>query len=142
MGRMTTLTTLTVEARQAQQQAQRREHHQRRRLDPEKLAQKKERDRLWQRERYRQKKLMTCDPLTLLATTATQAQSLEGIGDDDDDGCGGGELAGEICALMSVPEHTEVEMESLEDEGTLIQLHGNGKGFNLIGIHTNSRNPC
>jgi len=125
--------TLTAEERCLKQKA----HDQKKMLDPEKLAKKRERDRVRRRERYQQAKLDAHDPLALLADTATQAQLLEEIGDDDD--YDDGELLGEI---RSAAEHTEVRTGSFEDEGTLIQLHGDGEGFNLVGIHVNSRNPC
>jgi len=111
----------------------RRERNRTSGLDAEKLSRKRERDRI-RRQRYRQARLMSHDPLALLADTATQAQLLEEIGDDDNDD--DGEMLGDIA---SVEECTRVGTGSFEDEGT---LHDNGEGFNLVDIHANSRNPC
>ena len=135
MGRTT---ALTVEARRARQQAQRREHEQRRRSDPERLAQKRERDRLRKQELYQQAKLTARDPLALLADTATQARLLEEIGDDDD----GGQLPGEIGPSMSTPECTEVGTGGFEDEGMLVESHSDDEGQSLIDNCANSRKPC
>ena len=133
MGRKT---TLTVEEKRAQQQAQWREHHQRRRLDPEKLAQKKERDRLRQRERYQQAKLTAHDPLALLADTATQAQLLEELEEHD-----GAEFSGEISTSVPIPECMEVGTGSFEDECMLIESHSNEEGQSLIHNCADSRKP-
>jgi len=129
MGRKSVLT-------REERQVKKREHDRKRRLDPEKLAKKREQDRAQRRERYRQAKQAAHGTLALLSNTATQVQLLEEIGDDDNDD---GEMLGEI---RSAAECTEAGTGSFEDEDTLIQLHGDGEGFNLIGIHANSRNPC
>ena len=127
--------SLTVEERRMRQ----RERDEKKKSDPQKLAKKREQDRQRQRERYQQAKQAAHDPLTLLADMATQAQLLEEIGDDDD----GGGLAGENGgALVSIPECPELGMGTFGDDGVFIELHGDGEGFNLAGIHANSRNPC
>ena len=125
--------TLTLQDRRIRQ----RERDRKKRLDPEKLAKKRGQDReRRRRERDQQARQTAYNPLTLLSDTATQARLLEEIGDDDDDD---GEVLGEI---RSAAECTEVSTGSFEDESTFIQLHGDGEGFNLVGIHANSRNPC
>ena len=101
-----------------------KEQNQTSRLDPERLARKRERDRLRKQEQYLQSKLTARDPLALLADTATQARLLEEIGDDDN----GGELSGEIGPPTSIPECTEVGTGGFEDEGMLIQSHSNEEG--------------
>ena len=129
MGRKSTLTS---EERRAQKQ----ERDRKRRLDPVILAKRREQGRVRQRERYRQASSTSHNPLALLADTATQAQMLEEVGENDNDD---GEMLGEI---RSAAECTEVGTGSFEDEGTFIQLHGDGEGFNLVGIYVNFRNSC
>ena len=107
-------------------------------MDPEKLAQKRERDRLRKQEQYLQSKLTAHDPLALLANTATQARLLAEIGDNND----GGELPGEIGLSVSTPECTEVGTGGFEDEGMLVQSHSDEEGQSMIDNCANSRKPC
>ena len=123
---------LTLEERCMRQ----KERNQRTKLDPEKLARKREQDRQRKQERYQQAKLTAHDPLALLADTATQAQLLEEVVDHD-----GVELSGEISTSMRIPECMEVGTGSFEDEGMLVQSHSNEEGQSLITNCANSRKP-
>jgi len=105
-------------------------------LDPERLSGKRERDRLRQQELYLQAKLTAHDPLALLTHTATQAQMLDEIANND-----GEELPGEVGMDVPIPECTEVGTGSFEDEGMLIESHSNEEGQSLIHNCADSRKP-
>jgi hypothetical protein len=65
-------------------QAKQRERFLKYLSNPEKLARKREADRLRKRERYRQAQLAVLNPLALLADMATRARSLKEQADGSD----------------------------------------------------------